>query len=396
MGRLIAIGLLAVFAAADGPKTAREQYDALMKEYKAAEAAWEERYGDEKDVVARYREWPAWSFLPRFLALGEASRADPAGIDSLIWVVDQAKSVGTRDAALLPSYSKALKLLGRPDLIADERVVRSIWRGARYVSPASEAYLRLVLEASPNVNTRGLACLGLAKLLDDRRLIAQRPWFDDADKPFTAFLKGRNDPEWVAYIRAADPAAVAAESEALYERTIAEFGVFPFKGDPRIAGVREVPLADLARPALEHLRRIGVGKVAPEIEGEDAEGKSFKLGDYRGKVVVLIFSGNWSGPCRERYPEWRALVARLKDAPFALLSVDTDPERGNLQALIKDGTITWRSWWDGPNRPICEAWGVVGRFPMIYVLDARGVIRHVDPGGKELDEAVDALLKEIR
>ncbi len=36
-----------------------------------------------------------------------------------------------------------------------------------------------------------------------------------------------------------------------------------------------------------------VGKPAPEIEGEDIEGNSFKLSDYRGKVVVLDFWGNW-------------------------------------------------------------------------------------------------------
>jgi peroxiredoxin len=33
--------------------------------------------------------------------------------------------------------------------------------------------------------------------------------------------------------------------------------------------------------------------VAPEIEGEDINGKSFKLRDYRGKVVVLDFWGHW-------------------------------------------------------------------------------------------------------
>ncbi len=36
-----------------------------------------------------------------------------------------------------------------------------------------------------------------------------------------------------------------------------------------------------------------MGKVAPEIEGEDLDGKPFKLSDYRGKVVVLDFWGNW-------------------------------------------------------------------------------------------------------
>ena len=36
-----------------------------------------------------------------------------------------------------------------------------------------------------------------------------------------------------------------------------------------------------------------VGKPAPEIEGEDADGVRFKLSDYRGKVVMVDFWGHW-------------------------------------------------------------------------------------------------------
>ncbi len=36
-----------------------------------------------------------------------------------------------------------------------------------------------------------------------------------------------------------------------------------------------------------------VGQPAPEIEAEDIDGQKFKLSDYRGKVVVLDFWGNW-------------------------------------------------------------------------------------------------------
>lgn len=36
-----------------------------------------------------------------------------------------------------------------------------------------------------------------------------------------------------------------------------------------------------------------VGKVAPDIRGKDLDGKKFKLSDYRGKVVLLDFWGNW-------------------------------------------------------------------------------------------------------
>jgi hypothetical protein len=38
---------------------------------------------------------------------------------------------------------------------------------------------------------------------------------------------------------------------------------------------------------------LDIGNLALEIDGEDIDGKKFKLSDYRGKVVVLDFWGNW-------------------------------------------------------------------------------------------------------
>jgi cytochrome oxidase Cu insertion factor (SCO1/SenC/PrrC family) len=40
-------------------------------------------------------------------------------------------------------------------------------------------------------------------------------------------------------------------------------------------------------------KALNVGKVAPEIEAEDIDGVKFKLSDYRGKVIVLDFWGDW-------------------------------------------------------------------------------------------------------
>jgi peroxiredoxin len=50
-------------------------------------------------------------------------------------------------------------------------------------------------------------------------------------------------------------------------------------------------VAGRAGAELFAIRHLGVGKVAPDIEGEDQDGKRFKLSDYRGKVVLLDF---WS------------------------------------------------------------------------------------------------------
>jgi hypothetical protein len=47
------------------------------------------------------------------------------------------------------------------------------------------------------------------------------------------------------------------------------------------------------KDALFELEHLSVGKRAPDIDGEDLDGKKFKLSDYRGKVVVIDFWGNW-------------------------------------------------------------------------------------------------------
>lgn len=48
-----------------------------------------------------------------------------------------------------------------------------------------------------------------------------------------------------------------------------------------------------AAGCLFEARNLAIGQSVPEIEGEDTDGVVFKLSDYRGKVVLLDFWGNW-------------------------------------------------------------------------------------------------------
>jgi hypothetical protein len=97
------------------------------------------------------------------------------------------------------------------------------------------------------------------------------------------------------------------------------------------------------------------------------------------------------------YPHERSLVERLKDKPFALLGVNSDPDKDKLKKRLVEEQITWRSFWNGPkgpDGPISKAWNVRG-WPTVYVLDHQGVIRYKGARGKELDEAVDELLADL-
>jgi hypothetical protein len=95
------------------------------------------------------------------------------------------------------------------------------------------------------------------------------------------------------------------------------------------------------------------------------------------------------------YPHERSLVERLKDKPFALLGVNSDPKEKAKAALEREN-ISWRSFWDGGNTsgPIATQWNVRG-WPTIYVLDHKGVIRFKNVRGEAMDKAVETLLAEM-
>ena len=151
-------------------------------------------------------------------------------------------------------------------------------------------------------------------------------------------------------------------------------------------------------PAVAQARRIvttlTVGKVAPEIVGHDLDGRPMKLSDYRGRVVVLAFSGHWCGICRSDCPYDRQLLERHGASGFALVGVNSDPDPAMARTAYQHNGLTFPSFWDGPRGgPIATAWDVIG-WPTVYVLDAQGVIRFVDLRKEQLLNGVGELLAE--
>jgi len=189
-------------------------------------------------------------------------------------------------------------------------------------------------------------------------------------------------------VKGSDPAALARESEALLERCIAEFPDVKDWFTPNRA------IGAIAEGELFAIRNLSVGKVAPEIAGKDHEGKSFALGDYRGRVVVLTFSASWCGPCVGMYPQERELAKKLEGKPFAMVSVNADEDEATLTKSIASGEITWRCWWDGGmDGPIATRWGI-SAIPKVFVLDRAGVIRFRNVRGVDLEKAVASLMDE--
>lgn len=157
-------------------------------------------------------------------------------------------------------------------------------------------------------------------------------------------------------------------------------------------------LAGPAARATFMVSALSVGKVAPEIRGTDLDGVPFALSDYRGKVVVLMFSGDWCGICRAQYPYERLMQELYRNWPFAIVSVDSGADPSASKAAMARERLTYRAFWDGggptpTTGPIATAWNAIG-WPSVYVLDENGVIRYVDVLQEDLLKAVRTLVSE--
>ncbi|MCS6976107.1 MAG: TlpA family protein disulfide reductase [Gemmatales bacterium] len=154
-------------------------------------------------------------------------------------------------------------------------------------------------------------------------------------------------------------------------------------------------------PAIGPLEMEGpkIGEPAPEIEGEDIDGNPMKLSDFRGKVVLIDFWGEWCPHCVNLIPHARELAEKMKDKPFVLLGVNSDRNRERVKQFVKERDVTWRSWWNGgsPAGPISAKYGVQG-WPTLYLIDDKGIVRARwvgAPSPQELDKTVEEWVAKV-
>ncbi len=85
-------------------------------------------------------------------------------------------------------------------------------------------------------------------------------------------------------------AAVLGRRAALYREDAAKVAEI---NQQILAKYPDTTAGKRAKAAVYEAENLVVGKMAPDFESEDIDGKKFKLSDYRGKVVVMEFWGFW-------------------------------------------------------------------------------------------------------
>lgn len=119
---------------------------------------------------------------------------------------------------------------------------------------------------------------------------------------------------------------------------------------------------------------VKVGDTAPDFSISEAGGKTYKLSDLKGKVVMLQFTASWCSVCRKEMPfiEDEIWIPGQKQG-LVLIGIDRDEPVDKVLSFKNEMKITYPLALD----PGADIFG-------LYALKTEGVTRNViiDRNGK--------------
>jgi thiol-disulfide isomerase/thioredoxin len=369
-------GTKAAQAMDDLEKESTAAVTALMKTMEKAKTD-----ADREPLVKKHTEAEMKRAMRALTIAGEHPR-DPAAVRALQFVLH--RTAGGFEGEVGKVRDLALALV-RKEFLKAPGLTNVLYFLAAQHTESAEAVLEEIARDNPDRVLQGRAANRLASELAERADIARllRAMPDILKHPLV-----QDKAQTLGRLARADADAMARRAEKWWAVVKERYA------DVRAAEVGDGKLGAEAERGLFALRNLALGKTAPDIEGADLDGKKFKLSDYRGKVVVLIFCGHWCGPCQQMNPHKQKLVERYARKPFALLEVNSDEDREVVRRTMRKEKLTWRCWFDGGRKgPIATRW-YVERWPTIVILDGKGVIRYKELRDDLLDKAVETLLVE--
>jgi peroxiredoxin len=131
---------------------------------------------------------------------------------------------------------------------------------------------------------------------------------------------------------------------------------------------------------------------APPFNTPDLLGKTQRLGDQKGKVVLVNIWATWCGPCREEMPKLDRLYRKREHQGFIVFGLSDeslDVQRKFVEQVPVSYTLLT------PRGEVPNLYRDIARYPAIFLIDRQGRLQPApgpDQPFEKVEAAVDALL----
>jgi peroxiredoxin len=134
------------------------------------------------------------------------------------------------------------------------------------------------------------------------------------------------------------------------------------------------------------------GPSAPDFALASTAGTNYRLSEYRGEVVALVFWASWCGDCRAELERFERLRRTYSGVGLTVLGVNLDTEAGRAAALANAAGIGYPVLLD-EGQDVSRTYRA-DDLPLIVLIDRNGAIRARHQALDERDER--GLLVDLR
>jgi thiol-disulfide isomerase/thioredoxin len=182
--------------------------------------------------------------------------------------------------------------------------------------------------------------------------------------------------------------ALAWVEKAVYERDFIRRDVLD---SPSYAQLKRNPRFKKVIAAVE--KKIGINLPAKEFTIPLLDGSSFSLSAQRGKVVLIDFWDVNCPPCRKEMPNLKKLHKEFAGKGLVIVGISLDTDKALLQGYLREISPEWKMAcsFQGWNDATAKLY-LINATPSSWLIDRKGVLRHIDLRGEELYKVVKALL----
>jgi cytochrome c biogenesis protein CcmG, thiol:disulfide interchange protein DsbE len=113
-----------------------------------------------------------------------------------------------------------------------------------------------------------------------------------------------------------------------------------------------------------------LGELAPAFALQKDDGRPLRLGDYRGKIVVLNFWATWCPPCIDEMPSLNRFAERYAEKGVQVLGVSVDEDPDAYRSFLAKNKISFLTL-RNPSRTVSESYGTY-KLPESFIISRDG------------------------